>query len=143
MGSGSSQEAEASARKKKLNDDLNRIKDAETIPLWIKGRSTPQDQYAMDARLSGTLQELIEEVAAEFGVAKEFTKDVEMHLSGYQLKPVTKIVRDFTELCPDTEIEVHGIEKAKEARKQRAASVALVALAVEVEMFWQVNVHKA
>jgi len=125
MGSGSSQEAEASARKKKLNDDLNRIKDAETIPLWIKGRSTLNawDQYAMDARLSGTLQELIEEVAAEFGVAKEFTKDVEMHLSGYQLKPVTKTVRDFTELCPDTEIEVHGIEKAKEARKQRAASV--------------------
>ena len=55
----------------------------------------------MDARLSGTLQELIDKVAAEFGVTKEFGKHVEMHLSGYQLKPVTTIVREFTALPGD------------------------------------------
>ena len=36
------------------------------------------------------------------GLTKEYAKDVEMHLSGYKLEPVTKIVREFTELCAVT-----------------------------------------
>jgi len=120
MGDCSTKEAEAADNQKKLSrldDDLKRIKDAETLRLKMNGPDGKK--LDVDALLSRTLQELIEEVAAEFGVLKEFSKDVEMHLSGYQLKPVTKIVREFTELCPDSEIEVHGIEKAKEAMKQR------------------------
>ena len=140
------------SQQKKLDDDLNRIKDAVTIPLKAKGG--PNGELNVDARLSGTLQEFKEKVAAEFGVTKSCSKHVEMYLSGYQLEPATKIVREFTELCPvtcgwcafqgdewsvlgwvqETEIEVRGIEKAKEAtkqqqKKQQAAWVARAALA--------------
>ena len=32
-------------------------------------------------------------------MAKEFAQHLETHLSGYELGPVTKTMRDFTELC--------------------------------------------
>ena len=99
MGDCNTKEAEVSDNQKKLNDDLTRIQDAETILLKVNGQD---GKFDVEARLSGTLQELIEKVAAELSVTKEFSKDVEVHLSGYQLKPVTKIVREFTELCPVT-----------------------------------------
>jgi len=115
-------DAEAAARQKKLDDDLaevkrlieaERIKDAETIPLDAKG---PNGDLKVDARLSGPLQELVDKIAAKFDIPKdvkvwknggwhterEFTKHVEVHLSGCQLEPVTKIVREFIELCPVT-----------------------------------------
>ena len=51
------------------------------------------------ARLSGSLKEFKEKAAAEVGVSKEFAEHLETHLSGYELEPDTKIIRDFTELC--------------------------------------------
>merc|ERR1712166_573325 len=88
----------------------------------------PDGELDAKARLSGTLEEFIEkEVAPELGVPKECAKHLEAHLSGYQLKPNTKIIRDFTELCSGSEMEVHGIEKAMEAmqimKKQQAAEL--------------------
>ena len=107
MGSCNSKEAEVSAKQKKLNADLDRIEkdkeaerqralDDETIPLNING---PDGNFDVDARLNGTLHELTEKVVLKLGLTKEYAKDVEMHLSGYKLEPVTKIVREFTELC--------------------------------------------
>ena len=117
MGCCNSKEAEVSPKQKKLNDDLARIEkdkeaarqrhaeeaekqqralDAETIPLNING---PDGNFDVDARLNGTLHELTEKVVLKLGLTKEYAKDVEMHLSGYKLEPVTKIVREFTELC--------------------------------------------
>ena len=107
MGPCNSKEAEVSARQKKLNDDLDRIEkdkeaerqralDAETIPLNMNG---PDGRFSHDARLNGTIQELTEKVVLKLGLTKECAELVEMHLSGYKLEPVTKIVREFTELC--------------------------------------------
>ena len=59
----------------------------------------PDGKFTHDARLNGTLQELTEDVALKLGLTKECAKLVEMHLSGYKLEPITKIVREFTELC--------------------------------------------
>ena len=73
-----------------------RALDAEINPLNMNG---PDGKFTHDARLNGTLQELTEKVVLKFGLTKEYAKDVEMHLSGYKLEPVTKIVREFTELC--------------------------------------------
>ena len=130
MGSSDSNEAEVSAMPKKLNDDLDRIEkdkeaderqqrakeaerqralDAETIPLKII--NGPDGELDANARLSGTLQEFIEkEVAPELGVSKECAKHLKAHLSGYQLKPNTKIIRDFTELCSvRTAVQLQGL----------------------------------
>ena len=52
-----------------------------------------------NARLNGPLREFKEKVAAELGVTKEYAEYLETHLSGYQLEPATKNIRDFTELC--------------------------------------------
>ena len=98
--------------KEKLNDDLDQIKqarDAETILLKII--NGPDGELDAKARLSGTLQEFIEkEVAPELGVPKECAKHLEAHLSGYQLKPNTKIIRDFTELCSvRTAVQLQGL----------------------------------
>ena len=76
-----------------------RVLDAETIPLNI---NEPDGKLEHDARLNGTLLELTENVVLKLGLTKEYAKDVEMHLSGYKLEPVTKIVREFTELCAVT-----------------------------------------
>ena len=86
--------------------------------------------------MNGTLKEFKEKVAAKVGVSKECAHHVEMHLSGYELEPDTKVIRDFTELCEaiacscsnnegltpaclawtqDSEIELQGVEKAKQA----------------------------
>ena len=131
MGSSNSNEAEASARQKKFNVDLDRIEkdmqraeetkrqraeeaekqqraeeaerqralDAETISLNMNG---PDGKFDHDARLNGTIQELTEKVVLKFGLPKECAKDVDMHLSGYKLAPLFKIVREFTELCTVT-----------------------------------------
>jgi len=134
MGSSNSNEAEVSAMPKKLDLDLDRIEkdeeaerqqrakeaerqralDAETVPLNMNG---PDGKFDHDARLNGTLQELTEKVVLKLGLTKECAEHVEMHLSGYKLEPVTKIVREFTELCAGSEIDLEGIEKAKEAMK--------------------------
>ena len=78
--------------------ERQRASDAETIPLNING---PDGKFDHDARLNGTLQELTEKVVLKLGLTKECAKHVEMHLSGYQLKPVTTIVREFTALPGD------------------------------------------
>ena len=103
---------EVSTGQKKLNDDLDQIKqarDAETILLKII--NGPDGELDAKARLSGTLEEFIEkEVAPELGVPKECAKHLEAHLSGYQLKPNTKIIRDFTELCSvRTAVQLQGL----------------------------------
>ena len=59
----------------------------------------PDGKFDVDARLNGTIQELTEKVVLKLGLTKECAEHVEMHLSGYKLEPVTKIVREFTELC--------------------------------------------
>merc|ERR1712086_220878 len=143
MGSSNSNEAEvsaaAAARRKKLNDDLDRIEaqeaerqralDAETIPLNMNG---PDGKFDHDARLNGTLQELTEKVVLKLGLIKECAEHVEMHLSGYKLEPVTKIVREFTELCAGSEIDLEGIEKAQEAmQKHKAAKLDVHAAAID------------
>merc|ERR1711865_689237 len=146
---------------KRINDDLDRLEkdkeaerqqrakeaerqralDAETIPLKII--NGPDGELDANARLSGTLQEFIEkEVAPELGVLKECAKHLEAHLSGYQLKPNTKIIRDFTELCSESEIEVHGIEKAMEAMQimeQQQAAELNVYYAAETGSHAQLN----
>ena len=62
----------------------------------------PDGKFDHEARLNGTLQELTEKVVLKLGLTKECAKHVEMHLSGYKLAPVKKIVREFTELCAVT-----------------------------------------
>merc|ERR1712166_880204 len=103
-----------------------RVLDAETIPLNI---NEPDGKLEHDARLNGTLLELTENVVLKLGLTKEYAKDVEIHVSGHKLEPVTKIVREFTELCAGSEVNLEGIEKAKEAMKKQQAA--------------EVNVHKA
>ena len=76
-----------------------RALDAETIQLNING---PDGKLEHDARLNGTLLELTEKVVLKLGLTKECAKDVEIHVSGHKLEPVTKIVREFTELCAVT-----------------------------------------
>ena len=44
--------------------------------------------------MNGTLKESKEKVAAKVG-----DHHLETNLSGYELEPNTKIIRDFTELC--------------------------------------------
>ena len=98
------------------------------------------------ARLNGTLKEFKEKAAVEVGVSEEFDHHLEAHLSGYELKPDTKIIRDFTELCEvitcyrfkveglsgeclvwtqDSEIDLQGMEKAKTAMAMKVARAAL------------------
>ena len=59
------------------------------------------ENFDENARLNGTLKEFKEKVAAKVGVSKECAHHLETHLiiSGYELKPVTKTMREFTELC--------------------------------------------
>jgi len=156
MGSSNSNEAEVSAMPKKLDLDLDRIEkdeeaerqqraidaetveieielqralDAETVPLNING---PDGKFDHDARLNGTLQELTEKVVLKLGLTKECAEHVEMHLSGYKLEPVTKIVREFTELCAGSAIDLEGIEKAQEAmQKHKAAELDVHAAAID------------
>ena len=56
-------------------------------------------KIVMKWQLSGTLNEFKEKVASEVCVSKECAQHLETHLSGYELEPDTKIMRDFTELC--------------------------------------------
>merc|ERR1712166_1034373 len=119
------EEANAEAmNKQKAAEEAERQQralDAETIQLNING---PDGKLEQDARLNGTLLELTENVVLKLGLTKEYAKDVEIHVSGHKLEPVTKIVREFTELCAGSEIDLEGIEKAKEAmKKQQAAQV--------------------
>merc|ERR1711957_1096783 len=103
--------------------------DAETIPLNMNG---PDGKFDHDARLNGTLKELTEKVVLKLGLTKECAEHVEMHLSGYKLEPVTKIVREFTELCAGSEIDLEGIEKAQEAmQKHKAAKLDVHAAAID------------
>ena len=101
MGSGSTndsaKEAKVSSKKNKLDADLDRIEDAQTIRLKLNGADGKK--FDESARLNGTLQEFKEKVAAKVGVSKECAHHLETHLSGYELEPDTKIIRDFTELC--------------------------------------------
>jgi len=134
---------------KRINDDLDRLEkdkeaerqqrakeaerqralDAETIPLNMNG---PDGKFDHDARLNGTLRELTEKVVLKLGLTKECAEHVEMHLSGYKLEPVTKIVREFTELCPGSAIDLEGIEKAQEAmQKHKAAELDVHAAAID------------
>ena len=128
--------------------ERQRALDAETIRVKLNG---PDGTLDVNARLSGSLKEFKEKAAAEVGVSKEFAEHLETHLSGYELEPVTKIMRDFTELCgvmtcycfkvegltaeclvwtQDSEIDLQGVEKAncKEAMKQAAMEVTRAAL---------------
>merc|ERR1712166_548840 len=119
--------AEAMNKQKAAEEaEKQRALDAETISLNING---PDGKLDVDARLNGTLQELTEGVAHKLGLPKECGEHVEMHVNGHKLEPVTKIVREFTELCADSEVNLEGIEKAKEAMKKQQAA--------------EVNVHKA
>ena len=118
--------------------ERQRALDAETIRLNLNEQDGKK--IVFKGRLSGTLKEFKETVAPEVGVSKQFAELLETHLSGYELKPDTKIMRDFTELCEviacyccnfeglageylgwmqDSEIELQGVEKAKEATKQK------------------------
>merc|ERR1712166_85730 len=124
--------AEAMNKQKAAEEaEKQRALDAETISLNING---PDGKLDVDARLNGTLQELTEGVAHKLGLPKECGEHVEMHVSGHKLEPVTKIVREFTELwCVDEytfeyalagfEVNLEGIEKAKEAMKKQAAEL--------------------
>ena len=121
--------------------EKQRALDAETIRLNINAQDGKK--IVIKGRLSGTLKEFKETVAPEVGVSKEYAHHLEPHLSGYELEPNTKIMRDFTELCEviacyccnseglageclgwmqDSEIELQGVEKAKEAMKQQQAA---------------------
>merc|ERR1712166_459561 len=114
-----------SSNKKKLDADLEHIEvqaeeaerqralDAETIRLNLSGQDG--EKIVIKARLSGSLKEFKEKTAVEVGLTKECGQHLETHLSGYELKPDTKIIRDFTELCEDSEIDLQGMEKAKTA----------------------------
>jgi len=101
----------------------------------------PDGKFDVDARLNGTLQELTEKVVLKLGLTKECAKDVEMHLSGYKLEPVTKIVREFTELCAGSEIDLEGIQEANEAmevmKQKQAAEVN------ETDSFGCTQLHRA
>ena len=77
--------------------EKQRALDAETIRLNLNAQDGKK--IVIKGRLSGTLKEFKEKVAPEVGVSKECAHHLETHLSGYELKPVTKIMRDFTELC--------------------------------------------
>ena len=77
--------------------ERQRALDAETIRLNLNGQDGKK--IVIKARLSGSLKEFKEKVAPEVGVNKECAEHLEIHLSGYELKPDTKIIRDFTELC--------------------------------------------
>ena len=78
-------------------DERQRALDAETIRLNLNGQDGKK--IVIKARLNGSLKEFKEKAAVEVGVSKEFAHHLETHLSGYELKPDTKIIRDFTELC--------------------------------------------
>ena len=86
-----------SSNKKKLDDDLNRIGDAQTIRLKLN--ATNGKKFDENVRLNGTLQEFKEKVAPALGVSKKSAHHLETYLGRYELKPDTKIIRDFTELC--------------------------------------------
>ena len=77
--------------------ERQRALDAETIRLNLNGQDGKK--IVIKARLNGTLKEFKEKAAVEVGVSKECAERLEAHLSGYELKPDTKIIRDFTELC--------------------------------------------
>ena len=77
--------------------ERQRALDAETIRLNLNEQDGKK--IVFKGRLSGTLKEFKETVAPEVGVSKQFAELLETHLSGYELKPDTKIMRDFTELC--------------------------------------------
>ena len=77
--------------------ERQRALDAETIRLNLNAQDGKQ--IVIKGRLSGTLKEFKEKVAPEVGVSKEYAHHLETHLSGYELEPDTKIMRDFTELC--------------------------------------------
>merc|ERR1712166_54463 len=133
-----------SSNKKKLDADLEHIEvqaeeaerqralDAETIRLNLSGQDG--EKIVIKARLSGSLKEFKEKTAVEVGLTKECGQHLETHLSGYELKPDTKIIRDFTELCEDSEIDLQGMEKAKEAMKQAAMKVDVFSAAIKGKM---------
>ena len=118
---------------------IAKTQDAETIRLNLNGQDGKK--IVIKGRLSGTLKEFKEKAAAKVGVSKQFAHHLETHLSGYELEPDTKIMREFTELCEviarccckvevligeylgwmqDTEIDLQGVEKANKATKQAA-----------------------
>ena len=70
--------------------------DAETVRLNLNAQDGKK--IVIKGRLSGTLKEFKEKAAVEVGVSKEYAHQLETHLSGYELEPDTKIMRDFTEL---------------------------------------------
>ena len=103
MGQCGAKEAEGSSNKKKLDADLQEVAekmralDAETIRLNLNAQDGKK--IVIKGRLSGTLKEFKEKAAVEVGVSKQCAHHLETHLSGYELEPDTKIMRDFTELC--------------------------------------------
>merc|ERR1740115_419417 len=103
----------SAAEKQRAQAERQHALAAETIRLNLNGQDGKK--IVINARLNGTLKEFKEKAAAEVGVTKEYAYHLETHLSGYELEPDTKIVRDFTELCEDSEIDLQGVEKAKEA----------------------------
>ena len=90
------QDAEEAEKQRAEEAEKQRSLDAEIIPLNMNG---PDGKFDHDVRLNGTLQELTDQVLLKLGLPKKCAKGVEMHLSGYKLEPVTKTVREFTELC--------------------------------------------
>ena len=99
MGACGAKEAEGSSKKKKLDADLDQIKALDAQTIRLKLNMSDGKKFDESARLNGTLKEFKEKVAAKVGVTKECALHLETHLSGYELEPDTKIIRDFTELC--------------------------------------------
>ena len=103
MGPGSTndsvKEAEGSSNEKKLDADLDRIKALDAEKIRLKLNAANGKKFDENARSNGTLREFKEKVAAKVGVSTECAQHLETHLSGYELTPNTKIMRDFTELC--------------------------------------------
>ena len=76
--------------------------DAETIRLNLNVQDGKKSDE--NARLNGTLREFKKKVAPEVGVRREYAHHLETHLSGYELKPDTKIMRDFTKYATSSKI---------------------------------------
>ena len=71
---------------------------AEEVTLVVIGDHDGK-KIDVTVRFNSTLNELKKAAAAKCGVTNELIESLELHFSGYQLKPDTKTVRQFTELC--------------------------------------------